>query len=83
MRSFLAQTINAIAKISLSSVLPLLALTGAFPQRIPAQDNIIATASPAGAMALERFIANQPTALLKRGLLICFSRRVWWEGPSS
>jgi hypothetical protein len=43
MRSFLAQTINAIAKISLSSVLPLLALTGAFPQRIPAQDNIIAT----------------------------------------
>ena len=43
-----------------SSVLPLLTLTGAFPQRIPAQDNIIVTPSPPAAMALERFISDQP-----------------------
>jgi MmgE/PrpD C-terminal domain len=59
MRSFLTPAFNVIAKISLSSVLPLLALTGAFPQRIPAQDNIIVNSSPA-ALALERFISEQP-----------------------
>jgi len=52
MRSFLTSAFNVIAKISRSSVLPLLALTGAFPQRIPAQDNIIVTSSPPAAMAL-------------------------------
>jgi hypothetical protein len=60
MRSFLIPAFNVIAKISLSSVLPLLALTGAFPQRIPAQDNIIVTPSPPAAMALERFISDHP-----------------------
>jgi hypothetical protein len=60
MRSFLTPDFNPIAKISLSSVLPLLALTGAFPQRIPAQDNIILTSPPPAAMALARFIAGQP-----------------------
>jgi hypothetical protein len=60
MRSFLTPAFNAIAKISLSSVLPLLALTGAFPQRIPAEDNIIVTSSPPAAITLERFIAAQP-----------------------
>jgi hypothetical protein len=60
MRSFLTPAFNVIAKISLSSVLPLLALTGTFPQRMPAQDNIIVTSSPPAAMALERFIAEQP-----------------------
>ena len=59
MRSFLTPAFNVIAKISLSSVLPLLALTGAFPQRIPAQNNIIVTSSPPAALALERFIADQ------------------------
>ena len=59
MRSFLTPASNVIAKISLSSVLPLLALTGAFPQRIPAQDNLILSSSPPAAMALERFIAEQ------------------------
>jgi hypothetical protein len=60
MRSFLTPAFNVIAKISLSSVVPLLALTSAFPQRIPAQDNIIVTSPPPAAMALERFIAEQP-----------------------
>jgi hypothetical protein len=60
MRSFLTPAYNVFAKISLSSVLPLIALTGAFPQRISAQDNIIVTSSPPAAMALERFIADQP-----------------------
>ena len=60
MRSFLTPAFNVIAKISLPSVLPLLALTGAFPQRIPAQDNIIVTSPPPAAMALERFIGEQP-----------------------
>jgi hypothetical protein len=60
MRSFLTSAISVIAKSSVSSVLPLLALTGSFPQRIPAQDNIIVTSSPPAAMALERFISDQP-----------------------
>src|SRR3979411_1390789 len=60
MRSFLARAFNVIAKISLSSVLPLLALTIALAQRTPAQDNIIVTPSPPAARALERFIAGQP-----------------------
>ena len=60
MRSFLTPAINVIAKISLSSVLPLLALTGAFPQRLRAQDDIIVTSPPPAVMALERFIAEQP-----------------------
>jgi hypothetical protein len=60
MRSFLIPAFDAIAKISLSSVLPLLALASAFPQRIPAQDNIIVTSPPPVAMVLERFIAEQP-----------------------
>ena len=60
MRSFLTSAINVIAKSSVSSFLALLALTGAFPQRIPAQDNIIVTSSPPAAMALERFVAEQP-----------------------
>jgi hypothetical protein len=58
MRSFLTPAFNVIAKISLSSVLTLLVLTGAFPQRIPAQDNILATSSPPAVMALERFVAE-------------------------
>jgi hypothetical protein len=57
MRSFLTPAFNVIAKISLSSVLPLLALTG---QRMSAQDNIIVISPPPAAMALERFIAEQP-----------------------
>jgi hypothetical protein len=44
----------------ISLILPLLALTGAFPQRMPAQDNIIVTSSPPAAVALERFFAEQP-----------------------
>jgi hypothetical protein len=60
MRSFLTPAFNVIAKSRLSSVLPLLALTGAFPQRIRAQDSIIVTSSPPAAMALERYIADQP-----------------------
>ena len=40
--------------------MPLLALTGAFPQRIQAQDDIIVTSVPPAAMALARFIAEQP-----------------------
>jgi hypothetical protein len=60
MRSFVTPAFNVIAKSSLSSVLPLLALTSAFPQCVPAQDNIIVTSSPPAAMALERFIAEQP-----------------------
>lgn len=60
MRSFPTPAINVIAKISLSSVLPLLALAGAFPQRLPAQDDIIVTSPPPAVMALERFIAEQP-----------------------
>ena len=59
MRSFLTPAFNVIAKMSLSSVLPLLALTGAFPPRIPAQDNIMVTPSPPAALALERFVAEQ------------------------
>ena len=59
MRSFLTPAFNVIAKISLSSVLPLLALAGAFPQRIPAQDDVIVISAPPAAMALERFIADQ------------------------
>ena len=59
MRSFLTPAFNVIAKISLSRVLPLLVLAGAFPQRIPAQENIIVTSSPPAAMALERFFAEQ------------------------
>jgi hypothetical protein len=60
MRSFLTPAFKVIVKISLSSVLLLFALTGAFPQRIPAQDNIVVTSSPPAVMALERFIAEQP-----------------------
>ena len=60
MRSFLTPASNVIARISLSSVLPLLALTDAYPQRIPAQDDIVLTSSPPAAMALERFMADPP-----------------------
>jgi hypothetical protein len=60
MGALLTPAFNVIAKIRLSSVLPLLALTGAFPQRIPAQNNLIVTCSPPAAMALERFIADEP-----------------------
>ena len=60
MRSFLTPAFNAIAKINLYSALPLLGLAGAFPQRIPAQDDVIVTSAPPAAMALERFIAGQP-----------------------
>lgn len=59
MGAFLFQALNATAKIGLSSVVPLLALTGAFAQHVPARDNIIVNSCPPAAMALERFIANQ------------------------
>jgi hypothetical protein len=59
MGAFLTQALNASAKIGLSSVLPLLALTGAFAQHVPARDNIIVNSSAPAAMGLERFIANQ------------------------
>lgn len=58
MGAFLFQALNATAKIGLSSLLPLLALTGAFAQHVPARDNIVNSCPPA-AMALERFIVNQ------------------------
>ena len=51
--------INASVKIGLASVLPLLALTCAFAQRIPMRNNIIVSSSPPAAVTLERFIANQ------------------------
>jgi hypothetical protein len=59
MGAFLTLAFNARAKIGLSSVLPLLALTGAFAHYVPARDNIIVNSCAPAAMALERFIANQ------------------------
>ena len=50
---------NATGKIGLSSVLPLLALAGAFAPQVPARDNIIVNPSLSAAMALQRFMANQ------------------------
>jgi hypothetical protein len=45
-------------RIGLRWVLPLLAVTSAFAQHLPVQDNIIVNSSAPAAMALERFIAN-------------------------
>jgi hypothetical protein len=59
MGPFLTRAINTSAKIGLSSVLPLLALTGAFAQHVPAPDSIIVNSCSRAAMVLERFIANQ------------------------
>jgi hypothetical protein len=59
MGAFLTQTMNACAKIGLSSALSVLASTGAFAQHVLARDNIIVTSCPPAAMAFERFIANQ------------------------
>lgn len=59
MGAFLTEAFNAGAKIGLSSVLLLLALTGTFAQHLPARDNIIVNSCPPAAMALRRFIANQ------------------------
>ena len=59
MGAFLTEAFNASAKIGLSSVLLLLALTGTFAQHLPARGNIIVNSCPPAAMALERFIANQ------------------------
>jgi hypothetical protein len=41
MGAFLTEAFNASAKIGLSSVLLLLALTGTFAQHVPARGNII------------------------------------------
>jgi hypothetical protein len=57
MRRGITQALNAIAKIGPSSVLPLLALTAAFAQHVPARDNIM-NSCPSAALALERLIAN-------------------------
>jgi hypothetical protein len=59
MGAFLTQALNASAKIGLSSVLPLLALTGAFARHVAARDSIIVNSCPRAAMVLERFIVNQ------------------------
>jgi hypothetical protein len=59
MSAFLINAFNASVKIGLASVLPLLALTGAFAQRVPMRNNIIVNSSPPAAVALERFIGNQ------------------------
>src|SRR5689334_15284590 len=59
MGAFLTEAFNAGAKIGLSSVLLLLALTGTFAQHLPARDNIIVNSCPPAAIALRRFIANQ------------------------
>jgi len=60
MGAFLTKAFNAIAKIGLSSVLPVLVLTGASAQHVLAQDNTVVISCPPAGMALERFIANQP-----------------------
>jgi hypothetical protein len=51
--------VNVSAKIAVSSVLLLLTMTGAFPEDVM-QDNAVVISCPPAAMALERFIANQP-----------------------
>src|SRR5579864_2356978 len=51
--------VNVSAKIAISSVLLLLTMTGAFPEDVM-RDNTIVISCPPAAMALERFIANQP-----------------------
>lgn len=52
------QLLKATARIGLSSVLPLIALTAAAAQHVRARGNMIVNSCPP-AMALERFIANQ------------------------
>lgn len=59
MGAFLTEAFNAGAKIGLPSVLAMLALTGAFAQRLPARGKITLNSCPPAAMPLERFIANQ------------------------
>ena len=51
--------VNVSANIAVSSVLLLLTMTGAFYEDVM-QDNTIVISCPPAAMALERFIANQP-----------------------
>jgi hypothetical protein len=58
MGAFLTHSLNASVKIGLFSVLPLLALTNAFAEHVPARDNTVVSCPPA-ALALERFTANQ------------------------
>ena len=59
MDACLTQALNVSGKIGVSSVLLLLTCTGAFAQQFSTRDNIIVNSCPA-AVALERFIANQP-----------------------
>jgi hypothetical protein len=62
MRVFISQAFDAKTKIGLSSVLPLLALTCAFAQQVPARGDIMVSSCPPAAMALARFTANQQPA---------------------
>ena len=51
--------VNASPKIVVSSVLLLVTMTGAVPEDVM-KDNTVTISCPPAAMALERFIANQP-----------------------
>ena len=60
MGAYLVQAFDASTKIGRSAVLLLLALTGAFAQLPPAGENTIVISCPPAAVALARFMANQP-----------------------
>jgi hypothetical protein len=60
MGTYLVQAFDASTKIGRSAVLLLLALTGAFAQLPPAGENTIVNSCPPAAVALARFMANQP-----------------------
>ena len=60
MGRYLVQAFDASTKIGRSAVLLLLALTGAFAQLPPAGENTIVTSCSPAAVALARFMANQP-----------------------
>ena len=51
--------VNVSPKFGVSSVLLLVTMTGAFPEDV-IKDNTVAISCPPAAIALERFIANQP-----------------------
>jgi hypothetical protein len=59
MGTYLVQAFDA-STIGRSAVLLLLAFTGAFAQLPPAGENTIVTSRPRAAVALARFMANQP-----------------------
>ena len=59
MGTYLVQAFDA-STIGRSAVLLLLAFTGAFAQLPPTGENTIVTSRPPAAVALARFMANQP-----------------------